>query len=695
MNFIKAAVLALAGVAVCAPAWANDAHRLAYSKKLGVEVLAKMAEGNWCKPELDLMVIAEEEGFFSGGKFKTLMNKLGLVLAQECPTARTANIEGISDSTGQTAFQGTATSDSKWQPIYAQIATKASATKALDNKHFWEIAEKGAHENILKTYVSERRHLLNDDLFIRSLALFFEPRRYQETKDNEFKIGPYLSEFKERMNRWSSNPPEYVRVSKQLVLGKYDFEKKGFPVDVGERLVVGADFPIGMGLGRYDLSKRFPHGFIIEDFDRTSFIPLEPELAERLISEKNGSDDRRVVGEFLFRLKHADEPRDHGSSFSFLGRTSKIDAEFVDIRFYEDSNMTKLVGQNQNEPPKVLDRKTIEQNQPSPPAVIIESSGDDKTKVVLAKRSKQNGDEKGMPFNLILIGAVAVAGMGGGLLWFRRRKQDDGSTDSQESQPVNEEPADPSLEDNPSAAASVVGHLVETMLAPGDTKVCPACLSEIPRQATACKYCGKQELEDPAVALAAKSEALTDALTEKLRFYREIPVYVLSEGGWLVGQMRFENEADVFKHIDLYSDQFIKPSSFRLPSVDLILEYDKSLSEFEIKLQKPAQEVAAARLSSGISPQISSGGQTFAHVGNSPSVLPGVIGCIFAILSLFFLAIIFIPLGLLTSTIALIIGIRGKSGANMGLGVVGIIISSAAVLNSPTFWAIFGLAGLF
>lgn len=59
---------------------AGKPHRLAYSQKLGVEMLAETSKGEWCRDKLQLQVIAKDDGLFQGDGIQALMRKLGVVI---------------------------------------------------------------------------------------------------------------------------------------------------------------------------------------------------------------------------------------------------------------------------------------------------------------------------------------------------------------------------------------------------------------------------------------------------------------------------------------------------------------------------------------------------------------------------------------------------------------------------------------
>lgn len=66
----------------------------------------------------------------------------------------------------------------------------------------------------------------------------------------------------------------------------------------------------------------------------------------------------------------------------------------------------------------------------------------------------------------------------------------------------------------------------------------------------------------------------------------------------------------------------------------------------------------------------------------SDNISAGALSIVFGIIGIFVFAIVFVPLGIISGTIAV-----KKNQA--GLGITGIILSIIAAIFSPTFWAIF------
>jgi len=119
---------ALAASLVCTPAIAEEAHRLANSKTLGVEIDAMGGEG-WCRQRLSLTVTAQNAGVYPTADFTDLIKKLGQVLETECPQARHADISGL-NANNELAFEGSASASNGW--VVAQSNEPISSSSSTD-----------------------------------------------------------------------------------------------------------------------------------------------------------------------------------------------------------------------------------------------------------------------------------------------------------------------------------------------------------------------------------------------------------------------------------------------------------------------------------------------------------------------------------------------------------------------------------
>lgn len=119
--FLTTGVLSSAG-------YAADAHRVARSERLGVEIDA-MGGDKWCQQHLVLNVHAEDAAIYTTPDFTDLIKKLGQVMETECPAARGAEITGFS-AEREIAYEGSASSSNGW--LVAQIdGTATPAAPAI------------------------------------------------------------------------------------------------------------------------------------------------------------------------------------------------------------------------------------------------------------------------------------------------------------------------------------------------------------------------------------------------------------------------------------------------------------------------------------------------------------------------------------------------------------------------------------
>tara|TARA_R110002095_G_scaffold115706_2_gene100949 strand:+ start:212 stop:667 length:456 start_codon:yes stop_codon:yes gene_type:complete len=95
---------ALAALLFYTPAIAEEAHRLANSKELGVEIDAMGGEG-WCRQRLSLTFHAKDATVYPTAEFANLLKKLKQVLETECPQAQHADLRGL-DANGTWVHHG-------------------------------------------------------------------------------------------------------------------------------------------------------------------------------------------------------------------------------------------------------------------------------------------------------------------------------------------------------------------------------------------------------------------------------------------------------------------------------------------------------------------------------------------------------------------------------------------------------------
>jgi hypothetical protein len=74
-------------------------------------------------------------------------------------------------------------------------------------------------------------------------------------------------------------------------------------------------------------------------------------------------------------------------------------------------------------------------------------------------------------------------------------------------------------------------------------------------------------------------------------------------------------------------------------------------------------------------------------------IVAGILGCLFAVLGIFTIGIIFVPIAALCSLIGLIRGISGPSLAGIATSLLGAVLTIFGFISSPTLWLF--AAGLF
>lgn len=123
--FLLAAILA-AGAA--APAQADKV--LAHSKSLGMSFTA---QGDpWCREDVKIQVTAEDAARFVSDEYLGILQKLGYVLARECPEAQNLTIAG--EAAGSSVWRGRAERTNNWiaQSIPMSPSVPATANARVD-----------------------------------------------------------------------------------------------------------------------------------------------------------------------------------------------------------------------------------------------------------------------------------------------------------------------------------------------------------------------------------------------------------------------------------------------------------------------------------------------------------------------------------------------------------------------------------
>lgn len=81
------------------------------------------------------------------------------------------------------------------------------------------------------------------------------------------------------------------------------------------------------------------------------------------------------------------------------------------------------------------------------------------------------------------------------------------------------------------------------------------------------------------------------------------------------------------------------------------------------------------------------------EVVKKSGMIPAIIGCIAGVLAILTIGIVFFPIALVCTIIALILSIKTKYGAAIGISILSLLLTIAGFVFSPTLWAlVFGSA---
>ncbi|MDR3159226.1 MAG: hypothetical protein LBU11_09530 [Zoogloeaceae bacterium] len=75
-------------------------------------------------------------------------------------------------------------------------------------------------------------------------------------------------------------------------------------------------------------------------------------------------------------------------------------------------------------------------------------------------------------------------------------------------------------------------------------------------------------------------------------------------------------------------------------------------------------------------------------------MLAGIFACVFGVIGILFLGVIFVPLGFITAIIGTIGAARSKDMGSIGVNVLGWILVLIGFFTSPVLWALLGFGAL-
>ncbi len=78
----------------------------------------------------------------------------------------------------------------------------------------------------------------------------------------------------------------------------------------------------------------------------------------------------------------------------------------------------------------------------------------------------------------------------------------------------------------------------------------------------------------------------------------------------------------------------------------------------------------------------------------SPGMLAGVFGCVFGLLGIFSVGLLFVPLAAVCSLLGLLRGVAGGSGPGIGVSLLGLVLTAAGFMVSPSLWFLLAIGAL-
>jgi hypothetical protein len=76
---------------------------------------------------------------------------------------------------------------------------------------------------------------------------------------------------------------------------------------------------------------------------------------------------------------------------------------------------------------------------------------------------------------------------------------------------------------------------------------------------------------------------------------------------------------------------------------------------------------------------------------SNEGVVPGIIGCNFAVLGIFTLGIVFVPIAAVCSVVGMLLALAGRSSSGFGISAIAAALTFAGAVLSPGVWLLLGL----
>ena len=232
--------LALACCVLATPVSAAEPHRLAFSKRLGVDVFALPNEqGEWCRSEMTLSLALSKDSPLMTSGIESFVPKLGPVFAQECPKAEKALVQAYKaenrEPTGAT-YSATKTAGWALEKVSKEQAALPAPPPPMPKQKpkpkpaipIASLAYSASAWNMILAYSKTKEDLLADENTIRAYAGTHDCGAFSDASRNEFKIKDCLTNIRSQLKAKADALGPYVKIAFRSKLGTYEPNKGAF-----------------------------------------------------------------------------------------------------------------------------------------------------------------------------------------------------------------------------------------------------------------------------------------------------------------------------------------------------------------------------------------------------------------------------------------------------------------------------------
>lgn len=338
-------VAALVSAAPSIHAAEQSQHRLAFSKRLGVEILAGMQNGHWCREALDLEVRAQDRQLFIRDEFTRLMSQVGKLVEKDCSEAETALLKGMSADGSAAIYQGKTSKADRWVPhplnvgageqqatsndaqekaIAKEYPPSPSVSKSEPHQASTAVPQSPApaattpgnvsqdsivpllpksaaltplprdvdYASAMLRMVKDKLSLAQNDDFLRCWAEYRFEKEFSRFRRQEFKLQPVLKKAQEDLAAaLAGNDGQHITVVITANFDRYDFKTQQFPISLkAEKITLRKNC--------HARSDVVPNAFMVKvpDLDAITGLPMEKDAAQAFVAKRTryGSVNRRI-----------------------------------------------------------------------------------------------------------------------------------------------------------------------------------------------------------------------------------------------------------------------------------------------------------------------------------------------------------------------------------------------------------------